>query len=96
MSVRVQLPPGCSGITCQDGTRYSGRKGGSVVVEDRHAAAIPHSKLGTMLSAKFAVAAGTSKARVCPMCHDNRRWNSWNKTCPKCGATTILESVTER
>jgi hypothetical protein len=91
MTVRVTLPPGCSGINCADGSRYSApRAGGSILVEDHHAAAIPGSSLGNMLSASGAISGiGTKKGRMCPSCNDNRVWNAWNKECPKCGASTV-------
>jgi hypothetical protein len=89
MGVRVTLPPGCDGINCADGSRYSAsRAGGSVILEDHHAAAIPKSRLQDMLSSSFAVTgAGTKKGRYCP-CSPLRIWNSWSRECPKCGQET--------
>jgi hypothetical protein len=86
----VNLPPGCSGITCADGTRYSGKKGGFVEVEDRHAKAIKQQfgVAGKMLSATGAVSMGTKKGRWCKNCVPPRLWNVWNETCPRCGQET--------
>jgi hypothetical protein len=92
MSVKVQLPPGCSGFDCKDGTKYTATKpGGSVTVSDRHARAINQGQYGDtgFVSATGAQSFGTKKGMKCPDC--NRLWNVWNKTCPKCGTTTVAE-----
>jgi hypothetical protein len=88
MSTRIELPPGCSGITCQDGTRYTGRKGGSVVVDDRHAAAIARSRHGGtgLITAARMTQLGTRTGRWCPACA--RLWQAWSRTCPRCGGVT--------
>lgn len=88
MGTRVQLPPGCSGITCEDGTRYSGKKGGFVEVQDHHANAI-NKQLGfgsRLLSAKFMVNIGTKKSRWCGPC--GKLWQAWSHDCPRCGEPT--------
>jgi hypothetical protein len=89
MSVRVTLPPGCSGINCADGSRYSApRAGGSVTLEDHHAAAIPKSRLQDMLAGSSTVTGlGTKAGRWCA-CSPLRIWNAWNDHCPKCGGET--------
>ncbi len=92
MSVKVQLPPGCSGLDCKDGTKYTATKpGGSVTVSDRHAAAINSGQYGDtgFISAKGAQSFGTKRGQRCEPC--NRLWNAWNKTCPRCGAPTSAE-----
>lgn len=92
MGTRVQLPPGCSGVTAEDGTRYTAKKGGSVVLEDRHARAIQKG-VGTasqILTADFSVSIGTKKGRFCSAC--KRIWQAWSEICPRCGATTQPES----
>jgi len=92
MGVRVQLPPGCSGIDAQDGTRYTGKKGGFVEVSERHAAAIrdsQHQSIG-MLNAREAHFIGTKRGRRCVPCR--RTWNVWSVTCPRCGKDTEEES----
>lgn len=91
MGVKVKLPPGCSGIDAQDGTRYTGRKGGVVEVSDTHAAAIrrsQHQDIG-MLSGTEAHFIGTKKGRWCEPC--KRLWNAWSTECPKCGVPTTEE-----
>lgn len=86
MTVKVKLPPGCSGFDCADGTKYTAnRKGGTVEVSDRHASAINKGQYGEtgFVSAKGALSFGTKEGRWCSNC--NRIWNSWNKSCPRCG-----------
>jgi len=90
MSVKVQLPPGCSGFDCKDGTKYTANKpGGSITVDERHANAINSGQFGDtgLVSAKGALSFGTKKGRLCETC--NRLWNVWNHTCNKCGAETV-------
>lgn len=92
MSVKVQLPPGCKGFDCADGTKYTAKKaGGSVEVSERHAAAINGGQYGqtNFISAKGALSFGTKNGRWCRTC--NRLWNAWNHTCSKCGSETVLE-----
>lgn len=92
MSVKVQLPPGCSGFDCKDGTKYTAaRPGGSVTVEDRHAHAINTGQFGQqgLVSAKGAQSFGTKRGRRCTPC--KRLWNAWSAQCPRCGAPTTEE-----
>lgn len=86
---KVQLPPGCYGFDCKDGTKYTGKPGGTVEVSDRHAKAINRGQYGAQdfISAKGQVSFGTKKGQECPSC--GRLWNAWNKTCPKCGVDTV-------
>ena len=93
MSVKVQLPPGCKGFDCADGTKYTAnRSGGTVEVSERHAAAINGGQYGQtdFISAKGALSLGTKDGRWCRGC--NRLWNAWNKTCSKCGEPTLTEA----
>lgn len=88
MSVRVNLPPGCSGFRAQDGTLYSARKGTSVVVEDAHEGFLRngmHVRAG-VISVAGATSLGTKRGRLCAAC--KRIWQCWSVTCPKCGAET--------
>lgn len=85
MSKRVNLPPGCSGFDAADGTRYSAqRPGGTVVVSDRHAAAIDGGQYGQtgFITGKEPASFGTKRGMECPRCH--RVWNAWNDACPRC------------
>ena len=86
---KVQLPPGCYGFDCKDGTKYTGKPGGTIDVSDQHAKAINQGQFGEtgLVSAKGALSFGTRKGRLCETC--NRLWNAWNHTCNKCGADTI-------
>lgn len=91
MSVKVQLPPGCKGFDCKDGTKYTAaRAGGSVTVSDRHAEAIKNSQFGgdaNLVGNVGGETFGTKRGQRCPK--DGRLWNAWNDTCPKCGTETI-------
>lgn len=90
MSVKVQLPPGCKGFDCKDGTKYTASKaGGFVDVSDRHAKAINQGQYGEQhfISATGQQSFGTKVGQQCPSC--SRVWNAWNKTCPKCEVETV-------
>jgi hypothetical protein len=92
MSQRVNLPPGCSGFDCKDGTKYKADKpGGSVVISDRHADAVNKSqfKEQDFISAQSLQSFGTKVGRYCQKCR--RLWNAWNDTCPRCGEATVEE-----
>jgi hypothetical protein len=88
--VKVNLPPGCSGFNCQDGTRYkANRPGGSVTVSEEHARAIQTGQYGQkgFITASGAQAFGTKRGRECEACH--RVWNVWNHECPRCDRPTV-------
>lgn len=90
MTTKVQLPPGCSGFDCKDGTKYTAnRPGGQVEVSDRHASAINASQYAEQdfISAKGQLSFGTKRGQECVACR--RTWNAWNVTCPRCGADTV-------
>lgn len=83
--VKVNLPPGCSGFNCKDGTRYkANRPGGSVEVSERHAHAINTGQFGEkgFITATNALAFGTKRGRYCERCR--WVWNVWNLTCSRC------------
>lgn len=87
MGVKVQLPPGCKGFDCADGTKYTAKRaGGTVEVSDRHASAINGGQYGEtgFISAKGAMSFGTRIGRWCVDC--KRLWNAWNAECPRCGS----------
>lgn len=91
MSQRVQLPPGCAGFRCADGSVYSAKAGTSVVLEDRHAKALSrsqHQEIGLVKSGE-SFSLGTKRGRVCDTCA--RTWQAWSLQCPKCGAGTREE-----
>lgn len=91
MSQRVQLPPGCSGFRCADGSVYSAKPGTSVVLEDHHASSLAksqHQSIGLVKSGEsFSI--GTKKGRWCPAC--SRVWQAWSVACPRCGAETLAQ-----
>lgn len=87
---KVNLPPGCYGFECSDGTKYTARKpGGAVDVLDHHASDINKGQFGQQdfISATGSLAFGTKRGKECLACH--RVWNLWNHTCPKCDAVTV-------
>ena len=91
MSVQVNLPEGCSSLRMQDGTRYSGREGGTVTVADEHA---PHVRrevggdAGLVGHGSFRQFAGTQDGRYCPECHFLA--NRWSAECPRCARRGIV------
>lgn len=90
MAVTVELPPGCKGLDCLDGTRYTAAQpGGRIQVEDRHAEAINTGQYGEhgLMSAKGLMFLGTKKGRECAPC--KRVWQAWSLLCPKCGGETV-------
>lgn len=90
MSLKVTLPPGCSGFSMQDGTEYKGRPGGHVTVADEHAPYIRRQvggDAGLVGHASFRVLGlGTKKGRWCGTC--KRTWQAWSAECPRCGEAT--------
>lgn len=90
---RVELPPGCTGLDMADGTRYSGKPGTSVEVDDRHARAVnasQHRSAGVLSATRYA-RIGTRTGRRCPACHFAAQ--AWTQTCPRCGTDTIEEQL---
>lgn len=90
MGVKVNLPPGCSGLDCKDGTKYTAAKPGGVVeVDDRHARAINTGQYGEkgFISATGAMSFGTKRGMVCEPC--GRVWNAWTTACHHCGTPTV-------
>jgi hypothetical protein len=85
---KVNLPPGCGGFTCADGTRYDAKPGSSVTVDDRHAKSLKVSQYSEadFISADGALSFGTKRGQRCEPC--NRTWNAWNTECPRCGNPT--------
>lgn len=91
MSIKVQLPPGCKGFDCKDGTKYTAaRAGGHVMVDDRHADAIQKSQFGGDAHLVGNVGRTTFGTKKGMRCTDRCRriWNAWNDVCPKCGTPT--------
>jgi hypothetical protein len=92
MGQRVELPPGCGGFRCADGTVYRAKPGSAVTLEDNHATALrnsQHHSIGLVTPPSFQL--GTKEGRWCVEC--NRLWQAWSHTCPKCGAFTMIESA---
>jgi hypothetical protein len=94
--VKVQLPPGCSGVTV-GGKRYGGigknKPGGSITVSERDAAAINRAagngEAGLLTASKSVYVRTQKKGRWCGVCR--RLWHAWSVVCPKCGRDTTQE-----
>jgi hypothetical protein len=93
MATRISLPAtgkktGCYGLDFPDGTSYTGRPGGSVVVEDHHADQVTGSSNGHLglISATLTTQLGTRKTQRCQACR--RDWQAWTVTCRLCGQDT--------
>jgi len=88
----MKLPPGCYGLSMQDGTPYNADRSGRVRVDDRHVAAV-RAQYGPagLIDAGDPQQLGTKTTQVCYACRPSRRWNAWNVHCPRCGAETIKE-----
>lgn len=93
MSVRTELPPGCSSLRMEDGTRYKARKaGGFVNVSEGHADAINRlSGNGDagLVTAKGHHFLGTKAGRWCEPCRFLAQ--GWSTECPRCGGATVPE-----
>jgi hypothetical protein len=87
---QVHLPPGCSSLQMEDGTRYkASRPGGTVTVSDSHGNAI--NRMGGngtagLVNGNPGLYVVAKKGRECPSCH--RRWHVWTTECPKCSVAT--------
>lgn len=90
MSVRVKLPPGCTGLDLADGTRYDADHRGSTIVSDNHARDIETGYYGLtgLIDARQPATLATSRTRWCRNCTPSRAWQAWTDTCHRCGAPT--------
>jgi len=92
MTRQVRLPPGCSGLQMEDGTRYKDRPGGMITVSDDHAAAINRmdgNGTAGLVSAPEGEFLRSRNGRKCTAC--NRKWMPWVEHCHRCGAQTEPE-----
>lgn len=93
MTANVTVPPGCTGLDMQDGTRYNATRDGRIQVEPRHADAIKrgwYGQSGVMVAAEQSQLA-TKGTRWCVCAPGGRAWNVWTETCPRCGTSTTEE-----
>ncbi len=94
MSIRTELPPGCSSLRMEDGTRYKARKpGGFVNVSETHADAINRlSGNGDagLVTAKGRHFLGTKAGRWCAPCRFLAQ--AWSVRCPRCDGPTEPET----
>lgn len=89
--MRVQLPPGCYGLSGANGEKKTARAGTSVVVSDETAARIrrgDNAKLG-IIRADQPLSFGTKRGRRCTSCRF--LGHAWSVTCPRCGSPTEEE-----
>ena len=95
MSIRTELPPGCSSLRMEDGTRYKARKaGGFVNVSEGHAEAINRlSGNGDagLVTAKGRHFLGTKAGRWCAPCRFLAQ--AWSVRCPRCDGPTEPEDA---
>lgn len=104
--VRVNLPPGCAGISDGNWRRMANRPGGFINLDDTD----PFEKrqleklkgqdyaaagLVDANAEKFFVRKGP-EGRWCPNCPVNTIWHSWTRTCPNCYGETVPESEMSR
>lgn len=92
MSVRVALPPGCSGFTGADGSKDLARKpGGTVELSDDHAARLAGSRnvASGLISLNAGTRLATKAGRRCPACRFLAQ--GWSAECPRCGGATVPE-----
>jgi hypothetical protein len=93
MTRQVQLPPGCSSLRFEDGTRYKAqRPGGTITVSDSHGAAI--NRMGGngtagLVNGNPGLFVRSKAGRRCVPC--NRVWMPWVEHCHKCGGATEPE-----
>jgi hypothetical protein len=89
----VTLPPGCTGLDLQDGTRYDADRNGRVHLADRHSDAVAKGWYGQsgVMTATAPHRLGTRTGRWCVTCTPARLWNAWNTQCPRCGSPTSTE-----
>jgi hypothetical protein len=86
---RVTLPDGCYGLDLQDGTKYSGKPGTSIEVQEKHKRAIDKSFYGqgrSIISGEGHTIR-TKRTKQCPEC--KRLWQVWTVECHKCNIPTI-------
>jgi lipopolysaccharide biosynthesis regulator YciM len=89
---KINLPPGCYGITLPGGANSPRVKpGSSVTVGPEVAKAIngsTNAKLG-IISGNQSVTIGTRKGRRCTQCGFLAQ--AWSRECPRCYAETVPE-----
>lgn len=80
-----RVPPGCTGLTFQDGTRAEANRDGRVVVDERHARAIEKADATNRIHRITAGCGGMPRVsgRECRCGFMAYRWQAH---CPKCGA----------
>jgi hypothetical protein len=91
----VNLPPGCSSLRFEDGSRaQAGRPGGRVFLSEAQANTVDRmdgNGTAGLVTGNTGTHVGTKRGRWCFSCTPPRLWNAWNAQCPKCGAETQAE-----
>jgi hypothetical protein len=89
---KINLPPGCYGLTGPDGSKTRRVKpGSSVTVTDEQARVINKSGNASLgiISGNQSVTIGTRKGRRCTRCGFLAQ--VWSLECPRCYAKTVPE-----
>lgn len=89
----VQLPPGCSSLRFEDGSRAkAARPGGRVFLNEAQANTVDRmdgNGTAGLVTGNTGTHVGTKRGRWCERCR--RLWNAWSLACPKCGDDTTPE-----
>lgn len=97
MSEKVALPAGCYGLDMPDGTKYSGKPGSTVTVEDHHAKQVQRSSnahWGIISGRGVYTGIGTKRGRRCDDCGFLAQ--AWSTACPRCAGHTTEEGADAR
>jgi len=93
----VNLPPGCSGLSFEDGSRAkAARPGGRVFLTEAQANTVDGmggNGTAGLVTGNTGTHVGTKTGRWCMECTPPRLWNAWSKQCPRCGADTQPEAL---
>src|SRR5271154_3891440 len=99
---RINLPPGCAGISDGDWRRMADKPGGFITLDETDP--VEKRQLQKLKNQDYAsaglvgagpekkVARGGPEGRWCPSCPCNTIFHSWTKVCPECDEETIPES----
>jgi hypothetical protein len=89
----VNLPPGCSSLRFEDGSRaQAGRPGGRVLLSEAQANTVDRmdgNGTAGLVTGNTGTHVRAGKGRKCPAC--GRRWQPWTTECHSCGTATEPE-----
>jgi|ERR1035437_2558932 hypothetical protein len=87
MGEHFSMPKACSGLTMEDGTRYTAPMGGTVTIErDDHIAAVKRSANYTQEHFGRGGLRLTFDQTPGPVCECGFALFPWQSVCPKCGS----------